>query len=130
MDQKSQFKVLVVEDEFFTAKYLCEELKDLNVDPLNPVPKGELAVEVALKELPDLILMDIRLAGGMDGIEAAKKIQESKYIPVIFMSAFATDYIVERAKGVTYIDFFEKPINMDMLSPIIDGLRKSNSTMI
>ena len=117
-----RLKVLIVEDEVFTARYLSESLTDLNVDALPPVPMGEQAVEVALKELPDLILMDIRLAGGMDGIEAAQEIQEHASIPIVFMSAYAPDYIKEKAKVVKYRGFLEKPIIMEQLEPILQEI--------
>ena len=124
----NRLKVLIVEDEVFTAKYLSENLADLNVDALPPVPMGEQAVEVALKELPDLILMDIRLAGGMDGIEAAQAIQEHEMIPIVFMSAYAPDYITEKAKVVNYMTFLEKPIIVEQLEPILKEISEGNDS--
>lgn len=118
-----RLKVLVVEDEKLTARCICEELKDLNVDPLEPVSTGEKAVAVALEEEPDFILMDIRLAGAMDGIEAAEKIHEKNKIPIIFMSGFATEYITDKAKEVEYLEFFEKPVTVENLKPVINKLR-------
>lgn len=119
-----RLKVLVVEDERLTARCLCEDLKDLGVEPLEPVSTGEKAVEMALKENLDLILMDIRLAGGMDGIEAAVKIHKNKKIPIIFMSGFVTEYVVKQTKDLGYLDFFEKPVTIESLKPIIDQLKK------
>lgn len=120
-----KLKVLVVEDEMFTAKCLCEELQDLDVEALEPVATGEEAVEVALKEIPDLILMDIRLADKMDGIEAAKKIKERSGIPIVFMTGYATEYIKEQAMEVNCIEFFEKPINIEDLRPLIELLKNA-----
>ena len=120
-----KFKVLVVEDECLIAMSICEDLRDIDVEPLQPVPKGEIAVQIALTEKPNLILMDISLAGGMDGIETAKRIKEKINIPVIFMSGFATDYIIEKANVINYLKFFEKPVTIEMLEPVINGL-KSN----
>ena len=120
-----KLRVLVVEDEGLIARCICEDLKDLDVEPLKPVPKGEIAVDVALKEKPDLILMDIRLAGAMDGIEAAQKIKEKGSISIIFMSGYATEDIKEQALGVDCIGFFEKPVTVKDLTPIINQLKKS-----
>jgi len=117
---KKKLKVLIVEDEKLIARCLSEELKDLDLNPLEPVSKGEIAVTVALKEKPDLILMDIRLAGAMDGIEAAVQIHNNKKIPIIFMSGFSTEYIIEKAHVVEYLEFLEKPVTIDILKPIID----------
>ncbi|MDP8267670.1 MAG: response regulator [Candidatus Tenebribacter davisii] len=121
MDKK--LKVLVVEDEMFTAKNLCKELLDLDVEALKPVATGEEAVEVALKEIPDLILMDIKLADKMDGIEAARKIKERSGIPIVFMTGYATEYIQEQAQEVNCLEFFEKPISIKDLKPLIHELK-------
>ena len=69
-----KFKVLIVEDELLTAKSLKMDLEKLGLDVLDPIAKGEDSVPVAIQENPDLILMDIRLADGLDGIEAAEEI--------------------------------------------------------
>jgi len=121
MDKK--LKVLVVEDELFTAKNLCKELSDLDLEALEPVATGEEAVEIALKDIPDLILMDIKLADKMDGIEAARKIKESSGIPIVFMTGYATEYIQEQAQEVNCLEFFEKPISVEDLKPLIDELK-------
>ena len=93
---KKPLKVLIVEDERLTAKSLMYDINDLDAEALGPVARGEDAVVVALREHPDLILMDIRLAGGLDGIEAAEKILIEKKIPIVFMTGYATDYVKER----------------------------------
>ncbi len=117
-------RVLIVEDEFFIARSLFEELQELNTKPLGPVQRGETAVKVALKERPDLILMDIRLAGGMDGIEAAHKIQEKQFIPIVFMSACTTQYIIDKAKVVNSLGFIEKPVITEQIKKILESIRK------
>ncbi len=115
-----QLKILIVEDEILTAKSLSNDLKKLGVETLDPIPKGETAVEIALKEKPDLILMDIRLAGKMDGIEAARIIKEKAKIPILFMTGYATDHIKVKTQGVDCIEFLEKPITVSQLRPIIE----------
>lgn len=55
-----------------------------------------MAVQVALKDIPDHIFINIRLAVDMDGIEAAEKIHEKKKIPIIFISGFDTEYIIKK----------------------------------
>jgi CheY-like chemotaxis protein len=120
---KKKYRILIVEDEMLTARCLYEDLKDLGLNPLVPVPKGETAVEVALKEKPDLILMDICLAGGMDGIEAAEAVHKKYKIPVIFMSGFTTEYILKKAEAVNYITFLEKPVTVEILDSTISQLK-------
>lgn len=120
-----RIKVFIVEDESFIARCICKDLMDLGADTLAPVPRGEVAVEIALREKPDLILMDIRLAGGMDGIEAAQLIQEKERIPIVFMSGFATDYIKKKAEVVHYLEFFEKPVTIHQLEKILSYFRNN-----
>jgi len=117
-----ELKVLIIEDEILIARSLFADLKDLGINVLEPISNGEQAVEVALQEIPDLILMDIRLAGEMDGIETASRIQEIRNIAVIFMSGYATEIIKEKAKSVNNIGFFEKPVNIDQLKRVITHL--------
>lgn len=118
---KKNIKVLIVEDELLTARSLFEDLRELNARPFEPVPRGETAVEIALKEKPDMIIMDIRLAGVMDGIEAAKKIQEKQYIPVIFMSGYATEYIIDKAKVVKSLGFIQKPVIKEQIRKLLES---------
>jgi CheY-like chemotaxis protein len=118
-----KLKVLIVEDEFYTARVLREDLIELDCEPLEPVAKGESAIDIALTKNPDLILMDIRLAGGLDGIEAAQEIQQKQNIPIVFMSGFASDYIKKRAEGIQYMAFIDKPVTLKQLKSIITQLK-------
>lgn len=67
-------KVLIVEDEQLIAMCLKLDIEDIGVMVLPTVSNGKASIEIANKENPDLILMDINLPGGMDGIEAAEQI--------------------------------------------------------
>lgn len=118
-------KVLIVEDERLTAKCLKLDLEDLGADALEPVAKGEDAIDIANEMNPDLILMDIRLSGGLDGIEAAEEIMQKKRIPIVFMTGYATEHIKERAQKINPFDFLEKPVNIDRIKQIIDQLEKN-----
>jgi len=86
------------------------------------VAKGEDAVRIALDEKPSLILMDIRLAGEMDGIEAAEKIHCHLNIPIVFMTGFTTNNVKERAHAIKAIDFLEKPLNLNKIRLILKNL--------
>jgi CheY-like chemotaxis protein len=112
-------KILVVEDEAFTARNLKIELEDLGYAVLEPIAKGEDAVPVAIEENPDLILMDIRLAGGLDGIEAAERIIAKKKIPIAFMTGYATEEIKERALKIYPLAYLEKPVDIDTINQIV-----------
>lgn len=121
---KNKIKILIVEDESITAKSLKMDLEKFGVDVLDPIAKGEVAVKVAIQENPSLILMDIRLAGGLDGIEAAEKIILVKNIPIVFMTGYATEEMKERTLNMNPVDYLEKPIDMYRLGQIIDKLKK------
>ncbi len=119
-----KFKVLIVEDEILTAKMLKMDLEELGVNVLEPIAKGEDAVNVALQENPSLILMDIRLAGGLDGIEAAERILMKKKIPIVFMTGYATEEIKERALKVNPVDYLDKPVDLYKIKNILEQLNK------
>ena len=119
---KKTLKILIVEDERLTAKSLMLDLIDIGHVVLEPVAKGEEAVDVALNEDLDLILMDIRLAGGLDGIEAAEEIVQKKKIPIVYMTGYATEYVKERAMKTNPVAFFEKPITPNHIEEIIKGM--------
>jgi PAS domain S-box-containing protein len=101
-------KILIVEDETIEALDIKKMLESFGYDVPSVVLNGETAVETAKKIRPDLILMDIILKGKLDGISAAKKIQELN-IPVIFLTAHSDDEAVERAKKTEPYGYLVKP---------------------
>jgi CheY-like chemotaxis protein len=80
-------RVLIVEDELLVAWHLESLARELNLKVCALVPDGDGAIEHATDLDVDLVLMDIRLAGGMDGIEAARRIRENRDTPIIFITA-------------------------------------------
>jgi len=80
-------KILLVEDEGLVALYLKKLLIEHGIADILIARNGEEAVEKAEESLPDLLLMDIRLGKGMNGIEAVKKINSVRNIPVIYITA-------------------------------------------
>lgn len=91
-------KILVVEDERITAEDIKSGLENAGYKVPALVSSGKDAVELAGELKPDLVLMDIKLKGKMDGIEAAGKIKLLYDIPVIYLTAYSDEYTVERAK--------------------------------
>jgi len=102
-------QILVVEDEVITAMYIQKQLKNLGYDVPVTVPSGEEAVKKVKENNPDLVLMDINLKGEMDGIEATSKIHSFSDIPVIFLTAYADDKTLERAKITEPYAYMIKP---------------------
>lgn len=91
-------RILIVEDERITAEDIKGALESAGYRVPALVSSGEEAIKKAEESRPDLILMDIRLDGEMDGIEAAEIIREDYGIPVIYLTAYSDTFTVQRAK--------------------------------
>jgi len=117
-------RLLIVEDELILAMDLKDRLDDLGYSVVEMVSTGEAAVTAALQHLPDLILMDVRLAGAMDGIAAAREIRSLHDIPVIFMSAYADEETRQQSLTAQPAGFLSKLANdRELLTGIEAALR-------
>ena len=87
------WKILVVEDEMITALDLRNQLRRLGHQVSALAKSGEEAIRLSKELEPDLILMDVSLAGAMNGIEASRKIQETKRIPIVYLTAFPSVFL-------------------------------------
>ncbi len=103
-------KVLVVEDEYILAINLQESLQSLGYTVLDIADSAELAIEKATQLRPNLILMDIRLRGELDGIQAAEQIWLYLQIPVIYVTGHSDKSTVERATLTSPFGYILKPI--------------------
>ena len=101
-------RILVVEDERITAEDIKSGLESADYEVLDMISTGEKAIEMAGKLQPDLVLMDIKLKGKMDGIEAAGQIKLKYDIPVIYLTAYSDEYTVRRAKKTDHSGFILK----------------------
>ena len=81
-----KIRILIVEDEYLIALSFKRELENIGYDVFEPVASGQAAVDAASQEHPDIILMDMGLAGTLNGIEAARSITNQHNIPIIFMT--------------------------------------------
>lgn len=103
--------ILVVEDEYIVSRELQQRLRDLGYEIAGEAITGEQAILNAREKKPDLILMDIKLKGGMDGIEAATIIKRGGNIPIIYLTAFADEKTIERAKLTEPFGYMIKPFD-------------------
>jgi PAS domain S-box-containing protein len=101
--------ILIVEDDFVIAKVLAESLQELGYQVAGIVSTGEEAVERAAKSHPDLVLMDIRLRGEMDGIDAGEQISGDLHMPIVYLTAYSDERTVERAKITEPYGYLIKP---------------------
>lgn len=113
-------RVLIVEDELLVAWHLETLAREQNLEVCGLVPDGDGAIEQAADLDVDLVLMDVRLAGRMDGIEAARRIREQRGTPVIFITAHgdtATRAHIERVLPGAPV--LAKPITAERLRQAI-----------
>jgi CheY-like chemotaxis protein len=119
-------RVIIVEDELLVAWHLESLAREQRMEVCALVPDGDGAIEQAADLDADLILMDIRLAGRMDGIEAARRIREQRDTPIIFITAHGDD--ATRAKidqVLPGIPVLAKPITADRLKEAIAAVMKT-----
>lgn len=103
--------ILIVEDESVTAMEIEDKLQSIGYHVTDIVSKGEKAVKVAHEKEPDLVLMDIKLKGKMDGIEAAQIIRTKENLPVIYLTAYANKGMMRRAKITEPYGYILKPFD-------------------
>ncbi|MBN1384339.1 MAG: PAS domain S-box protein [Elusimicrobia bacterium] len=115
-----KIKIIIVEDETIIAEDLQQTLRDFGYSVPSIVRSGARAIEEAEKHNPDLILMDVRLEGAMDGVETAKRIKLQLNIPVIFVTAYVDDKILKQAKVVEPYGYLVKPIDERELKSTIE----------
>ncbi len=113
-------KILVVEDEVIVAHDIANRLKRMGHQVIATVASGEAAIEKASENKPDLVLMDIVLKGDMDGITAAKKIQAKINVPIVFLTAYADQTTLERAKITNPFGYIVKPFQQQDLQVAIE----------
>jgi two-component system, response regulator PdtaR len=113
-------RILVVEDEAIVAMGIKQKVEDLGHEVVDIAYTGEDAVAIALETEPDLILMDIVLKGNMDGIEAATKIRNQLDIPVIYLTAYSDEEVLERARMTEPYGYIIKPFKKSELNANIE----------
>ncbi|WP_406660354.1 response regulator [Methanolobus sp. ZRKC3] len=113
-------KILVVEDENVVALELKKRLKRLGYQVSSVARSGKEAISKAEGFLPDLVIMDIRLKGDMDGIQAAQVIRENFSIPVVYLTAHSDDETLKRAKQTEPYGYILKPFEEDDLRTAIE----------
>jgi len=119
MGQKS--KVLIVEDEIIISMLYKSKLDKMGYHVFKPVETGEMSIEAVKENSPDLILMDICLGPGIDGVDAAKEILSiNKGIKIIFVSGYGDDSTLKRIKELGNYQLVAKPVSLNRLMEIIE----------
>jgi PAS domain S-box-containing protein len=112
--------ILVVEDEAIVARDIQATLGDLGYEVLDTAASCDEAIHRATARCPDLVLMDIRIQGQRDGIETAETLRRRFRVPVVFLTAYADDKTIERAKKAQPYGYLVKPIKSNELRSAVE----------
>ena len=112
--------ILVVEDEGIVARDVRMQLQGLGYNPVGHASLGEEAIAMAGALRPDLVLMDIHLGSGMDGITAAQEVRSRFQLPVVFLTAFPNDDVLARAKLTEPFGYIFKPFSDHELHTVLE----------
>ena len=121
--------VLIVEDQVLIAKSIETMIRDHDMDVIGICKSGEEAIALTQQRMPDVVIMDIRLHGKLDGIQTAKDLQLNERIPIIYLSDYADKATVRRAKETRPANFLSKPFTeQDLLRAIDIAIYNANAS--
>ena len=113
-------RIMIVEDEGIVAEDIRISLQSLGHTVTGTVSSGEEAVERAGRDKPDLVLMDIMLGGVMNGVAAAAEIRSRYGIPVVYLTAYADEALLHKAKITKHFGYILKPYKDRELHSILE----------
>lgn len=114
-----ELRIVIADNESIIRMDLREMLEDVGHEIVGEATNGLKAVELARRERPDLVIMDIKMPE-MDGIAAAKIISQEKIAPVLLLTAFSQSEIVEKAKDSGVLGYLVKPVKEANLFPAME----------
>jgi signal transduction histidine kinase len=116
-------KVLIVEDEAIVAADLANKLEQMGYRVIGSAASGEEAIALAGEQRPDIVLMDIRLNGALDGIETAERMRRAHAVPVVYLTAHSDPDTLTRALGTDPFGYVLKPfVDRELKAHIEIGL--------
>lgn len=119
MDLTGEIKILIVEDNVIVAQDIRSRVEQFNYTVTNCVTSGETAIQSCLDEPPDLILMDIKLKGELNGIEAYSQIRKTSRIPVIYLTSYSDEATLAAARITGPSGYIVKPFEDEDLKTTI-----------
>ena len=108
-------KILIAEDDFVVAKHLSITLEEKGYEVLGTCESGEELLQLLSKELPDIVIMDINLAGLLDGVEVTALVKNKTDLPVLYLTSDRDPTTLERAKLTNPDGYLIKPFDDDEL---------------
>jgi len=107
--ESPETRILIVEDETIVALDMRSRLESLGYTVIGTAPSGEIAIALAKKYEPHLILMDIKLHGDTDGVETARRIRKVREVPVVFVTAYTDENTLRSVQGSSSYGYIVKP---------------------
>ncbi len=115
-------KILVVEDDYILALVETKYIQKMGFDVVAAVTSGVEAVAAVKKFAPDIIVMDVRIDGLLDGVQTMLLIQEFSQVPVIYLSGNSEMAMLERSKETNTKGFLVKPVNYKELETLLKSI--------
>ena len=112
-------RIIIADDESIIRMDLREMLTHLGYDVIAEAADGRTAVDLARKLRPDLVVLDIKMPD-MDGIEASERLSQGRVAPVVLLTAFSEQTLIDRAKGARVAGYLVKPFRESELMPVIE----------
>lgn len=115
MIDDDRLRILVVDDESLIAMALHDQLEYLGHEVVATASSAQEAIALAELHQPDLLVMDIHLGGGMDGLEVAERINAGRPVPTVILTGFPDKTLIERGRASNVVAHLLKPIDLDDL---------------
>ncbi len=129
MKNDGKIRILVVDDDRRMVKTICDILKVKGYETVEAYT-GEEAIDKTRSDGPDCVLMDIRMPG-INGVEALKKIKEfSPDVPVVLMSAYATESLADEGRQLGAYGVLTKPVDIEIVLSFLSIMRKEESVLV
>ncbi len=112
-------KILIVEDDFLLSMINTKYIEMLGYKVVACVTNGLDAIEAVKEHSPDIVIMDVRIDGGMNGIEAMEEISKFSSTAVIYLTGNSEKELKERAAKTNMLAFCVKPVHFEELSKIL-----------
>jgi len=118
-DTSVRWRIIIADDESLIRLDLREMLTHLGYDVIGEASEGRSAMELARRLRPDLLIMDIKMPG-LDGIAAAEELTRERIAPVVLVTAYSDQGLVERARDAGVVGYVVKPFREAELMPVIE----------
>ncbi|RFU46625.1 PAS domain S-box protein [Paraburkholderia sp. DHOC27] len=113
-------RILIVEDDRVVARDIAQQMASAGHTVVGVTTRGEDALTLAAETVPDLVLMDVRLEGSLDGIDAARLLRDTLNLPVVFLTAYADEETVRRATVTEPFGYVLKPFDDTQLRTVVE----------